>query len=563
MATPQPALALPSSSSSTWATPSKEWVIPAKPKPGRKPKKDIPQPSADAEPDSKGRRVQNRAAQRAFRERKQSQLADLQARVQQYEQGEIERNVALQQIAKRLKEENEKLRSENIALQEKLAKVEQERDALRDNNKRSRDESMLHSPDLSDRHLRKRSKTVSDHMESLPPIRPTTMSYMSSPSSVSSPDSTNSRTSFSPMPVLPPPRDVPIFAQSNALNNIFDLISTSKNNLFEPGSSLDTFDCGFCSDNTPCVCRELAAQQVSERLQNSATLSSMKLDNLDQKPSVVSLSPASPQSATPSPPRSILDNLPAYQPPVPLRSRRNGNASINSVFPLSNSSKATNPTPSCSGDPSNCMACADDPFGKAFCAAISKSVATSSPCNDCPGQCQAGSSKSGCCGNPSLCGQSKPTVIPDVTYSDPSTVQNVGSSFSTNSDTIPCDDAWKQIKSHPNVAFADLELLAEVVARRSKCTGPRVEISPAPGTITPERGISPSLLPSRANDTALDNEPVLLTDPHAHYRERQLERHVTTPQGFVLSCGRSRVREVEADGVRDALRLLDAKYAIP
>lgn len=58
------------------------------------------------------------AAQRAFRERKQSQLAELQARVEQYERGEIERNVALQAAAKRLKEENDALKKENAELKQ-------------------------------------------------------------------------------------------------------------------------------------------------------------------------------------------------------------------------------------------------------------------------------------------------------------------------------------------------------------------------------------------------------------------------------------------------------------
>ncbi len=67
------------------------------------------------------------AAQRAFRERKQSQLAELQARVQSYEQGEIERNVALQNIAKKLKDENEQLRRENEALKDELQRLKSER----------------------------------------------------------------------------------------------------------------------------------------------------------------------------------------------------------------------------------------------------------------------------------------------------------------------------------------------------------------------------------------------------------------------------------------------------
>ncbi|CAE6506599.1 unnamed protein product [Rhizoctonia solani] len=114
-----------------YAQPTKEWVIPAKPKPGRKPKRDDPVVDEDAASDSKAKKVQNRAAQRAFRERKQSQLADLQARLTQYEQGEIERNVALQNVAKKLKEDNERLKSENDKLREESGKVREENLSMR------------------------------------------------------------------------------------------------------------------------------------------------------------------------------------------------------------------------------------------------------------------------------------------------------------------------------------------------------------------------------------------------------------------------------------------------
>jgi AP-1-like factor len=66
-------------------------------------------------------------------------LADLQARIQQYEQGDIERNVALQNVAKRLKEENEKLKNDNAQLLEELASVK----ALLDKDrKRSREDDL-------------------------------------------------------------------------------------------------------------------------------------------------------------------------------------------------------------------------------------------------------------------------------------------------------------------------------------------------------------------------------------------------------------------------------------
>jgi AP-1-like transcription factor len=125
------------------------------------------------------------------------------------------------------------------------------------------------------------------------------------------------------------------------------------------------------------------------------------------------------------------------------------------------------------------------------------------------------------------------------------------------------NNAWRQLKSHPNVAFADLSLLAEVVARRSKCTGPEVVISPALGSVTPERILSPKLLPLSNNDQ------VLLTDPHAHYHEKEQARSqsngpsspVLMQQNIVMRCSRQRVREVRTEAVRTALRLLDAKFS--
>ncbi|THH30085.1 hypothetical protein EUX98_g4132 [Antrodiella citrinella] len=313
---------------------------------------------ADLETDTKGRRVQNRAAQRAFRERKQSQLADLQARVQQYEQGEIERNVALQNIAKRLKQENDKLQRENALLRERLAKIEHEHNTLKDlTKKRWREDSRPPSPlGTLEYPAKKKSKVASDPvMQDL-----SVASYMSSPSSMSSPESIG-HTSFSPAPSLPPLRDSALIAQGNngdnTLGNIFDMISAGKTNAFETGGSMDTFDCGFCNETTPCVCRELAMQQVSGR----PTPATLKVETSDPASSL--LRPDTPDS-TPFPvtPSSILDNLPSYQPPVPLR-RRGANTNASPVFPVAPpAQEPISRVASCSGDPSNCMACADDAF---------------------------------------------------------------------------------------------------------------------------------------------------------------------------------------------------------
>ncbi|KAF8216114.1 hypothetical protein K438DRAFT_1561255 [Mycena galopus ATCC 62051] len=489
-----------SASPQLWATASKEWVIQPKPKPGRKPKKDLaPVPQEDEHVDCKGRRVQNRAAQRAFRERKQSQLADLQARVQSYEQGEIERNVALQNIAKRLKEENETLRRENTALTEKLAKVEQERDMLRETNdrKRWRDDSPASSIASTQR---KKYKVDHDFQDThAPRFAP---SYISSPQSmVSSPDSnTSSDTRFS---------SVPFDSQLDAF--------AAFSNLKSEAGAFQPFECGFCSEDTPCVCRDV--------FQQTASVPEHKL-NVNPIRSIVLGTPPPPET-------SILDNLPPYQPPVPLRLRPR-TTQINTIFEVSPPSQPSATPANCSGDPSNCPACADDSFGKAFCEKIS----ALQPCDNCPcasdNSLSAGSSSQ----NISLQLPHSPLVIPTPSHPPSSFIQSEG-------ETIPTNDAWQRLKSHPNVQFADLSMLADVVARRSKCTGPRVVLSPPPAS-------EPIVAGSDSE------QPVLLTDPHAHFHEK--ERARASPPLMQETCGQRRVREVQADAVREALRLLDSRF---
>lgn len=340
-----------------------------------------------------------------------------------------------------------------------------------------------------------------------------------------SPDSTStSDTRYSPVYEAQAPETA-----HPVLNNL-DLNPVIKSASLDPISPFPTFDCGFCSDDTPCVCRELAAQQAADR----SVLTTFKSEEFT--PSmiasvnrVVRLEPA-PQPQQPASP-SILDNLPAYQPPVPLR-RRATPGVVNSIFPVQVMTEAqslNSPSyPTCSGDPSNCLACADDAFGKAFCSAIEKTVASRPPCIDCPS-----------CGSPGSCG------CPSTSTSH--------SSYDT-SETIPTNDAWREIKAHPNVSFADLSLLASVVASRSKCTGPRILPSPSPPPTSP--------LPSSAPSS--DSETIILTDPHAQYREKEKAQFRGSasppPRNVFFQCSQHRICEVPTSAVRDALQLLDSKF---
>ncbi|KAL1726880.1 hypothetical protein EV714DRAFT_218518 [Schizophyllum commune] len=544
-----------SSSTTLWATASKEWVIPSKPKPGRKPKKETVQAKdGDSQVDDKGRRVQNRAAQRAFRERKQSQLAELQARLQAYEQGEIERNVALQNIAKRLKEENEALRQENITLKEKLSKYEEQEQqqptastsALPPENekKRGRAASACTS--------RKKSKV--DPPPAEPQVTSPYAPISSPPELVSSPESidTPEDLRYSPPLTVDPPQT---YSSSSKPSNYAQPIS-------EPA-----FDCGFCSEDTPCVCR-IAFQQASEGLAAEA-------QKMSAPPTLIAFD--DPDKS------SILDNLPTYQPPVPLR-RRAAAAPVNSIFAVNSVAPAE---PTCSGDPSNCAACASDTFGKAFCEALVESSeaepAPAARCADCPGDCDR--MRGGSSSAPLPSGRasfSSFTSLPSGPSHYAASEPGPSTTPSHPGHTIPTHEAWQQLKSHPNVAFEDLAMLADVVSRRSKCTGPRVVIEPAPGSITPERGRSPEVegsIPPHDGSTSHDGSTATLdraaphdqsTTPHHQsttppappLKQEEDDRPMLVPQHVLKTCGRRGMREVEVTAVQEALRLLDAKFRL-
>lgn len=448
-----------------------------------------------------------------------------------------------------MKEENEELRKENQILREKITRIEQERDELLNKDKkRAYDDTSASSPTLlpSDSSAKKRARVDEDEQEA-PPLVLLPLFPSSSSSLVSSPDVTPLAGTFSPgahslhsiFPTPPPMNDSLSFSTTD-----------DKTSNLDSQDPLHPDDCILCTSDAPCVCREMTLQQAADVSNNPLHQLALPGESLSQQ-SIISVG-QSVHANTPSTAGiSILDNLPAFQAPVPIR-RKTGASRADPIFPVTFTATASSSSATkCSGDPDNCMACADDNFGKAFCQAIGHTVNSTLPCIDCPKRTTQADEilVGGCCGDVSKCGSCG--IAPII----PSTAPPRGP------DTIPTDDAWRQLKSHPNVAFADLTLLAEVVARRSKCTGSRVVISPALGSVTPDHNARHSHLEPAAPSV---DQTVLLTDPHEHFRQKQRQRESApqlVPQHVLIECGRRRVREVNADGVREALRLLDQKFA--
>lgn len=517
----------------------------------------------------------------------------------------MERNVALQNIAKRLKEENEALRKENASLREELRKHRPDKSPETE-RKRWREDS---STPYASKELSTRKRIKTDDLTSLSPdsIPSSAMSLLPSPSSlVSSPESDSAASSvpndpYSPMSFSARSPNPPVYSQP-AMASLFSGFPGKVPGCINENRGTNSFDfdmveCGFCSDDTPCVCRELALQQVAARIAvhgdvpgsspsiPTNTTSTTQMDShsppevkMESRGSIsISSTPQIPPAAVPASLSSnnstILDNLPAYSPPVPLPRRRSSDHGTNTpIFPIfppqSLSQQSVHPaptTPNCTGDPSNCLACVDDPFGKAFCAALGGSM---QECGGCINHNNGSTNEQGfpCAGGGGNPGMTRaPGSHSDhqqnASSGAPRSVSTISSASSASghlstSDTIPCNTAWAQLKSHPNIAFADLSLLAEVVARRSKCTGPRVILSPDPEMEALARRNSDGRV-----DRGSDDMPILLTDPHAQYHERARSHgHSSSGSSVLLQCGRQHVVEVETKGVQDALAMLDGQY---
>lgn len=204
-------------------------------------------------------------------------------------------------------------------------------------------------------------------------------------------------------------------------------------------------DCGFCTENDTCVCR-MIKEDASLGSRNGSASGSVLREaiSLDVKPVV------RPVGAT-----SGIDRPPPAEVAAPMetvallrrRSKKTASQSIWAVVPAP-------ALPECTGDPANCPACADDPFGKAFC----EELGTEPPAEAEVAQHQEQQIKReqedvmmkvSCCGAPEACGSDVHECSSDGAVTDGHKHLTLGvdsAAAQKDGKMIPVADAWRQFK---------------------------------------------------------------------------------------------------------------------
>ncbi|KAM0561659.1 hypothetical protein ACHAPJ_002827 [Fusarium lateritium] len=199
---------------------SKEWVIPPRPKPGRKPATDTPPTK---------RKAQNRAAQRAFRERRAARVGELEEQLDQQREVQEKHEQDLKDKIHELELDVQSFRSRCMLLENMLERERQDRirvETEAETLKRRLDEGVFNS------NYQSRSMSASQH-----PF-----------------DGLHSPTSQPPRHSLPEGRPDRQSGHSFSISQIISPPETLDMNSSHDSETAIT--CGNCSPNGPCACAE-------------------------------------------------------------------------------------------------------------------------------------------------------------------------------------------------------------------------------------------------------------------------------------------------------------------
>ena len=447
LASKPPIIAATSASSPGPTTPgagsltSRDWVIPPRPKPGRKPAMDTPPTK---------RKAQNRAAQRAFRERRAARVGELEDQMKQIEDDNEACMTELREQVSILTREVEQSRREAASWRERCRALEKERDIAYEGSRRASGSSNNSGSDRTIIPLEQQSKSVRrPSMQASSKVGRQELTQGNNNNGATNSDGLDetekdavalgcSRCSLAHCQCI---EDA--FGGSPIVSSDHGEIDSHKiQELAEPEikpepeemevdftsrfsggkpqagdssavSSPAVDPCGFCQDGTPCICAEVAAQEEQQHHHHQHHRRHWQPDHPGSDESPNRLAP--------------LQNMSQFTPPP-------SESDVRSDVTLPPISHAAN---LCLNGPGTCEQCQADPRSTLFCKSLAALHATPAPSGCCGGN---KSGKGGCC--------------QDTRRASPPAAK----SRDAHTLTLSCADAFTTLSRHPKFSRASDEL---------------------------------------------------------------------------------------------------------
>lgn len=351
---------------------SKEWIVPPRPKPGRK-------AATDAPPTK--RKAQNRAAQRAFRERRAARVGELEEELKKIEVEDEEEQNALRAQIERLQKEVEEYHTSLNFWMQKCRALEAEvavESAAKEEALQSAKQPLSvpalgtsSAEDLAQGEALHEAEAIGcGNCSSISDCR-CIQEVINMQSSDSSPDvvelSSKKRPHLSPHSqsiakrIKPEPlKDLETDFTTSFANQPSNTTRAAQD---LPTSSAVTDPCGFCTDGTPCICAEMqAAEAQNSNISNHFNSHQNHDHDQSHNHQRPDLQPGQSQTSSLLPRISQLSHItpPPSDTDVFLSTR---------LHPLPSSTTAD----PCINGPGTCLQCRSDPNSTLFCKSLARS----------------------------------------------------------------------------------------------------------------------------------------------------------------------------------------------
>lgn len=491
-----PGVSLKSSKPITRIVTSKKWVLPPRPKPGRKSSADVP---------TTKRKAQNRAAQRAFRERRANRVTELEKQLMELEREKSIKEGVLTNTIKTVQNENSRLKEVIESMNKQVSQMSKQMESLI--QVQAAQEKMIQTQKSELLQAKKDLKTKSSVLTTMTgsrfgnqgvnedsvPIRKRRRVSRKSPdqsskdielaeaadtmlrfkNSGSASDESGSRSSsaslsdllnrFKPMAPVPlksrhrsadtrtefkeidftgkfrshhrvlpkitsaePKRVISVQAKTSTADSsgnsstakIESYTGAGENADFEESVISPDEKCGFCSEGTPCVCREIANQKHDAEEPNNT-----KSNTSSVVPSGDSLSQATSLSGS-----------------VSIARTSNASSVSNELVDIQ---KANKQASVCTGNPGSCPQCMSDPMSSLFCTTLANNSKNGAPLSGSTESRSTTSRKT--LPAPKIAyGQTRKISQARLPSLEELELENPGRHY------IPCPDAYRKLSKHSN-----------------------------------------------------------------------------------------------------------------